>query len=210
MSDNYQTLAFDSIEPEDAASVAEQSIRWLIANSYISEELSDCVYGSKDGLGHKPGGRWREIVDEQEDQRLWNVWASRTGKPPPQASERLADFLRLQINGVEASSKRSAHCSGENCEASVSGVCPACGVSSVPTSDLNELAEYWWNEGASRLQCPECSVSSSLQDWDWQPHWAFSEAALTFWNWPPISASAVTQLSEALNNIRIRQIVGRL
>jgi hypothetical protein len=106
MSDNYQTLAFDSIDESEAVSAAERAIQWMIANGYVCAERTDCVYGSEDGLGHRPGPRWRELVDESEEQRLWDLWSRRTGQPAPIAAEMVDQFLPLAINGLEATTGR--------------------------------------------------------------------------------------------------------
>lgn len=209
MSDNYQTFAFDSIDEKDAHAVADHAIRWLVSRGYIADALSECSYGS-DGLGHKPCPNWREIIDEVELQRLWNVWSARTGKPSPSAHEDIERFLALQINGVEASRRRSVHTSGQNCGPGLEGTCPGCKAKFEPDFDLAELAGRWWEREAVALACPSCLVESRLEDWDWQPDWAFAEAAVTFWNWPPICAEAISDLSTALGSVRIRRIDGRL
>lgn len=209
MSDNYQVLAFDSIEENAAQAIAHQAIGWLIARGCVCEVQSDSAYGP-DGLGHRPGSHWREIVDFDEEQCRWAEWSERTGRAVPSAADSFDDFLTLKINGVAASSQRSVHHSGENCRPEPEGVCPTCNVKSAPEVDLGELAERWWRRETCELVCPSCMVTSRLEDWDWQPDWAFAEASLTFWNWPPISAEVISRMSAALGGVRVRRVDGRL
>jgi hypothetical protein len=76
--------------------------------------------------------------------------------------------------------------------------------------DVAELAGRWHEREPVELECSTCLVRSRLEDWDWQPDWAFAQASMTFWNWPPISADAIKSLSAALGGIRIRRVEGKL
>src|SRR5262245_13292061 len=121
LGDNYHVLAFDSIVEKAAERTADQAVHWLISRGYICEAVSECAYG-EDGRGHKAGPEWLEIADEAEMQRLWSIWSKRTGQPAPSASETLGEFLALEINGVQASSRRGVHTAGENCSPTEEGI----------------------------------------------------------------------------------------
>lgn len=211
MSENHQVLAFDSIQEEAAPDTIERAVTWLISNGYVCEALSECALGSEGGLGHRPGPNWRDVVDLEEEQRRWDLWGKALGRTPPDASEVLGDFLRLSTNCVETKKTRSVETAlGLTYQAS-RPVCPACrNQTPEQVDELVVLIDRWWECERVEMECPTCRVSSRLEDWDWQPVWAFAQASMTFWNWPPISGDAIKRLSTALGGIRIRHLEGRL
>jgi hypothetical protein len=211
MSDSFQVLAFDSIEEEAATSTAELAVSWMISNRYISAIPSKCVYGSEGGLGHSPGKHWQEFVDVAELQSEWDHWGKDHGQSPPDAAETLADFLTLATNGVEAHGRRGVESAMSYAHSETCAVCPSCGNKMCKqVAEISEFAARWQAHELVELECPTCLAKSRLEDWDWQPDWAFAQASITFWNWPPISADAINRLSAALGGIRIRRIEGGL
>src|SRR5690348_5122512 len=89
MSDGYQRIGIDQIDPGSAERIVERALHWLIERGCIMEDLSNCSYGTKDGRAHLPGPNWREIIQDPEAQarldaeeaQLWKDWSAGTGKP---------------------------------------------------------------------------------------------------------------------------------
>jgi len=40
--------------------------------------------------------------------------------------------------------------------------------------EVSELAARWHGREPVELECPACRQRSRLEDWDWQPDWAFA------------------------------------
>jgi hypothetical protein len=214
MGDYFQTLAFDSIEEEAGAGTARAAVSWMVSNGYVCESLSECVYGSKDGLGHEPGPNWRGIIDLAEWQRRSDRAKKRPVPPQIRHNFResaLDDFLAFKINGLEAHGRRGVETAMQFTNPEARPVCPTCGNrTSKPIDEVSEFAARWHQRERIELKCPACLVRSRIEDWDWQPDWAFAQASMTFWNWPPISDDAIKRLSAALGGVRIRRLKGKL
>jgi hypothetical protein len=212
MSDSYQELAFDNVASSDANSVATSAIGWMVMKGYVSHHLSDCVYGAQGKLGHAPGPNWRLIIDETRRWRGLVRVSDFAGTPPPGYDPRndQLQFPNIFPNGVSARVGRTVCQAGENWSGYEAGKCPACNQELDPGVDLDALAGAWFEGLECKIECPSCQVASRLEDWDLQPYWAFAEASLTFWNWPPLSAWFVSDLSHALAHTRIRHVVGHV
>lgn len=207
MSDSFQHLAFDTVLPDDAAAVGDKALRWLIAAEYVSAFKTECAY-SEDWLGHTPGPRAAEIVDVSREFR---------GLRRPQhtftAEEAMADTAMGKINGVHVGVGRLVLTAGQNISGLDGGVCPSCKARTA-FDDLDDVlsqhAAAWFDREPSDLTCDACGRRSRLEDWDFEPYWAFSEVGLTFWNWPILSERFIAELQQAIGVSRVRQIIGRL
>jgi len=187
MSDNFQILAFDTVTTGEAPGVVETALGWMKAEGIIDSTPTDCVLG--ESFGFRPGPNWSDVVEHPGN---------------------LRGFLTLWTNGVHAEARRVVCAFGELLTGFRTGVCPACGAEAEPQKDIVELAAAWYERRDSDLQCPICSTASRLEDWDFQPFWAFAEAAVTFWNWPPLSEKFIANLVTRLSVPRVRHVVGRL
>jgi hypothetical protein len=207
VSDSYQHLAFDTVSASDGAAVGDKALRWMIAAEYVSAFKTECAY-SEDLLGHSPGPRAVEAVDVTREFR---------GLRRPQhtftAEEAIADTAMGRINGVHIGIGRLVLTAGQNVSGLDGGVCPSCKARAA-SDDLDDiLAEHaaaWFDRKPSDLTCDACGAPSRLEDWDFEPYWAFSEVALTFWNWPILSEHFIIELKKAIAVPRVRQIIGRL
>ncbi len=189
MSDNFQTLAFDTVRAAEIQKVARIGLDWMIARGFVRADQTDCVYAADNGLGHRPGPNWRQIVYEARDFD--------------------DDFLRLAVNGVHAAIGKGVYNAAEYSN-DAKGACPACGEVPDPQFDYLPLAEAWFNGAVVSVPCPLCSTTSLLEDWDFQPCLAFAEGALKFWNWPLLSEEFKKDLLRILSLSRLRHLVGHL
>ncbi len=59
-----------------------------------------------------------------------------------------------------------------------------------------------WYEGddAVTFPCPDCGKPERLVDWAGEFPWGFGNLGFTFWNWPPLSASFVREVTELLGH----------
>jgi hypothetical protein len=211
MSDGYQMLCFDTIKEQQAQHVTDATLSWMKEAGFIASTTEYCVYDG-DGHGYRPGPNWVSIVD---DTRRWRGLVRSDdfidSNPPPGARPyKLANFLELTRNGVHARVGREVCGAGENVSAFTGGICPSCKNESGLNVEIGELAADWHFGAEVTVECSRCGSASRLEDWDFQPFWAFAEAALTFWNWPPLSEPFVRDLARQVSVPRLRHIVGHL
>lgn len=89
--------------------------------------------------------------------------------------------------------------------------CPSC------KHRIDEATDKWmsavraWYEGDDRaaFSCPGCRRKASLNDWDGPWPWAFGHIGFTFWNWPPLKESFVSEVAKALGH-RTRLVRGHI
>ena len=74
---------------------------------------------------------------------------------------------------------------------------------------VSEAIGDWHAGGDGRSACPACGRSLALNDWDWDPAWAFGCLGLRFWNWPPLRPSFVAEIASRLGH-RVVMVTGRL
>jgi hypothetical protein len=66
----------------------------------------------------------------------------------------------------------------------------------------------WYEGGSGEVTRAHCGRDVGLNDWRWDPTWAFGCLGFTFWNWPPLRDSFVTEASRLLGH-RIAVVVGK-
>lgn len=217
MSDNYQRLGIDRIDPASAERIVGRALHWLIERGYIMPDLSDCAYGPKYGLAHLPGPNWREIIqnpeaearlDAENAQRL-AAWSARTGKPVKLFLE-VSGFPARHPCGVHGAAGREVIHPGGNYDPDLEGQCPVCYARMKLPDDYNDLVSSWYEGMETLLECATCQARSTLEDWDWQPGWAFAQASITFWNWPELSLGFMDELSAVLGGARLRRVFAHL
>jgi hypothetical protein len=198
MSDSYQTLALDTVTANEAPAVIDIALNWMKAEGFILHRPEGCVFGS--GTGFRPGPNWQRIIDDP------GTWARPVGSGKCWSD----NFLTLAANGVQADASRVVHQSGGNLSGFRSAPCPSCGKAVYLQEEMSQLAGEWFEGSAVDILCPFCSARARLEDWDLQPHWAFANAALTFWNWPSLSGAFRAALTKTLGVSRLRHLFGRL
>lgn len=89
----------------------------------------------------------------------------------------------LLLSGLEIVTERRVFHTGDN---GIDGIrCPACGVKHRP-DDLpwGDVVEAWFSGNAGdHMVCPDCNVSRSIVDWEFDSPWGFGNLAFGFWNW---------------------------
>ena len=60
-------------------------------------------------------------------------------------------------------------------------------------------AWYEWDDAVT-FPCPDCGKPERLVDWEGEFPWGFGNLGFTFWNWPPLSASFVREVTELLGH----------
>ena len=217
MGDNYQRIGIDRIDPAAAERIVGRALHWLIERGYIMEDLSDCAYGPKDGLAHLPGPNWRDIIQNPEAQvriaaenaQRLAEWSARTGKLVKPFLE-VSGFEARHPCGVHAEAGREVVHAGGNYDPDLDGRCPACNAKMKWQENYTDLVVSWHEGMETLLECATCKASSKLEDWDWQPGWAFAQASITFWNWPELSRSFIDELSGVLGGARLRRVFAHL
>ncbi|HEV7693269.1 MAG TPA: hypothetical protein VGO52_20715 [Hyphomonadaceae bacterium] len=208
MGDGVQKLAFDTVDASEAPTLVANAVSWMIAQGYIGEAQKEFEWS--DDLSHPPGPNWRDIVDDARRWRgLINTRDLNLTPPPGARPYDMAQFLETRPNGVKASAERMVCDAGENWTGFEFGICPACDQEVGLDAQVNDCCAPWFEGEACTLTCPSCGAVSRLEDWDLQPFWAFSNAALLFWNWPALSEAFVRNLADALGGLRVRHIVGK-
>lgn len=208
MTDNAQCLAFDTVDNAEAQAVVLRAVGWMIVQGYVGEARQDSYWDND--LSHPPGPNWQFIVD---DTRRWRglIRASDLAGPAPPGArpDEISRFLEIQPNGVTTSTGRTICSPGQNADAFEIGICPACRTEVSLGYQVEELCGLWFEGQSCTLTCSACGAASRLEDWDLQPYWAFTNAALTFWNWPSLSEAFTRNLASALGGLRIRHTVAR-
>lgn len=89
--------------------------------------------------------------------------------------------------------------------------CPRCGWATDPEQTvlddvegpwevLMETIGEWHSGGSGVLDCPRCRGGVELNDWHWDPPWAFGCLGFTFWNWPDFSPEFLRKFSAKLGH----------
>jgi hypothetical protein len=191
MSENYETIADVEATEDEAESLGQSVLSWLIDSGIVVAEASDCVAG---GSGHAPGPRWADAVSDPS-----------LGRP------------HLWANGLEVDVGRSWFHAGEFGVEEVT--CPYCDTVTQLGDDGGEPPSAWqpfsraikeYHEGGQGvLDCPACKRPVGLNAWTWGPPTAFGELGFTFWNWPLLSPKFIAELSRRLGHRTVR-VDGRL
>lgn len=183
MGDWFQRLADVQATGDEAAALGADLVKWLLKTEVVAgEPVDECVLG---GTGYRPGRRYAEaLADPAED------W-----------------FLKFQINGVEVVTERTVFDAGQG---ELCVLCPRC-LNEVEFDDVIEpgIAEWWSGAGNGDRACPRCGARSALNEWDWQPPWAFGYLGLEFWNWPPLSERFIDATGKRLGH-RLVPVLGKL
>ena len=195
MGDSFQTIADVEAVEAEATALAASVIGWLAGAGIIAGDPADFVLGT--GRGYPPGPHYAAAVTRPD------------GTLP-----------RLLSRGVEV---RTAKTVFYPVQAEVGPVaCPRCGHSIVledpATGEITAhwepfsyALDKWWACEPGTVICPQCRLASDLNRWHWTGNWPIAVGffGLTFWNWPTLSQSFITQVSAHLGH-RVVVTRGRL
>lgn len=170
MGDDFQILVDKDVLEDEAPRSAERVREWLVSRRIVAPELSDCALG---GPGHRPGPWHARVLDDPSSQAL-----------------------DAETNGVQLQVGRNVFWT--NFE---DLTCRACEHRFAPAEGWSEAVEAW-SEGddAVTFACPRCGRPERLADWDGEFPWGFGHLGLTFWNWPPLSASFMREVAGLLGH----------
>jgi hypothetical protein len=110
------------------------------------------------GAGHAPGQRYTDAVSDEHPA-----------------------LLETRPNGLEVVTGRTVF----NPIGADRVACPRCHTAAA-WDGVEDAIDEWHAGGDGRRACPVCGHTVALNDWDWEPRWAFGCLGLTFWNWPPL------------------------
>jgi hypothetical protein len=153
--------------------MAAQLASWLIKTGIISGDANaDCVLS---GTGYPPGPRYHDAVTTAGTDR----------------------FLSLRTNGMALVTGRTVFYGDPGADVS----CPGCGTQIRFAEVIVPAMEEWHTgTGSGCRPCPQCGMRHSLNEWRWQPPWAFGYLGAEFWNWPPLSTVFVLHVSSRLGH----------
>jgi len=129
LTDFAQIVVDTEVSAEQAPELANVVRAWLVGERIIEREEGDSVLN---GVGHRPGVRYRTAIQENND----------------------SDFLNLWTNGVKlAVGRRVFHAGGNGIELG----CDACGSSFEPNESWYDAADAWFNgDDLVAFPCPSC------------------------------------------------------
>ena len=170
MGDDTEKLVAEEVPAGEAPTLAEKLVDWLISREIIQPEKTDSVLGSEEG-GYPPGPNWSEAVDD------WN-------RSPGE----------LRTNGLEVITERRVFYAR-----ALDVYCPACDTEQFDRPEVMETVGEWHegNDDAS-IVCRECEQEVPLEDWEFDPPWAFGHLGLVFYNWPALSEAFIRACEDQL------------
>jgi hypothetical protein len=184
--DNFQIIADVEAEEAEAPELAASVVSWLAGAGIIAGDPTDCVLGT--GPGYPPGPHYAAAVTSPDGM-----------------------LLRLWTNGVEVHTTKTVFCPVQGEVGPVA--CPRCGhlmvLEDPATGEMtahwdpfSDALGQWWAGEPGTVTCPQCQQPCGLNDWHWIGDWpiAVGFLGLTFWNWPPLSQSFITQVATHLGH----------
>jgi hypothetical protein len=184
--DNFQIIADVDAAEAEASALAASVVSWLAGAGIIAGDPADCVLGT--GPGYPPGPQYAAAVTTPDGM-----------------------LLRLRANGVEVHTTKTVFFPVQGELGPVA--CPGCGQGMVLEDPATGQAtahwepfsgalDKWWAGEPATVTCPQCQRASGLNDWHWTGDWPIAVGFLgfTFWNWPALSRSFITQIGTHLGH----------
>lgn len=148
---------------------AKEILDWLISIDVVKTELSDCVLGSESGYAISNGAK--NITPYPEDLPF-----------------------DLITNGLEINLERQIFHTGEG--ALEECICPNCNEN--VASENYFFCDEWFDRNRDIILCPHCNFPSEIHEFKFQPEWGFSNLGFTFWNWPELNESFISEFRKRL------------
>jgi hypothetical protein len=182
VSDHTITIIDRDVHPDEAESLAQSIVDWLVESEIVERELTDCVLGGS-GKGHRPARNFMRVTGQPEDPKVSNM--------------NHAEFHRWVTNGLQITLGRHMTVSGEG--SYEVAICPECSAGQEVFDEAwNQAGTEWIETGIGLLACEDCGRSTNVSDWGHREPIGFGALSLQFWNWPPPFAD------EFLDEIRRR------
>lgn len=77
--------------------------------------------------------------------------------------------------------------------------CPCCD-SPVGMDEMSAIIGAWYDGDSTPQACPVCDGGVGINDWAWDPAWAFGHLGFTFHSWPALSREFVATVAGRLGH----------
>jgi hypothetical protein len=168
----FQILADIDAAPSEATHLAAKTVEWLVLAEIIVPDRTDCVLSAD--FGYAPGARHADAVANP------HLYSPSFG-----------------ADGVDVRTGRTVFHGGQSGIDRIS--CPHC-ATAASWDAVSDTIDVWFDTGLGDHQCATCGGAAGLNDWRWEPPWAFGYFGLQFWNWPELSPSFIAELSGRLGH----------
>ena len=183
MGDWFQSIVDVEASEAEARGLADRVVGWLIVEGIVVDQRTDCTLGDS---GHAPGSNYPAAVVEPWD-----------------------GLLTTRPNGMEVEIGRRVFHPGQG--GTDRATCPFCLKVNVLQEertyeltprweDFSDAISSWYEGGTGELRCTDCQRIVTLNEWRWEPPWAFGFLGFTFWNWPQLLDTFVADVSRILKH----------
>jgi hypothetical protein len=170
MSDHSISIVPKTSEYANNKIKAKEILDWLISLDVVKPEVSECVLGSDNGYSISEGAK--NVTKYPEDLPY-----------------------DLITNGLEINLDRQIFHTGEvgmeYC------ICPNCN-DNIANEDWSFL-DTWYEQKSNNITCSLCNTSTDIHQFAISPEWGFSNLGFTFWNWPELNDSFISEFRKRLN-----------
>lgn len=167
---SYQTLADVEAGPDEAERLAAAIIRWLVSAEIVLPEVVESV--GRKGRPH-------------------------TGHVP---GPRFADALvtpEYQPDVMSVVTTRTVFHPGTYLSDHIT--CPSCGLR-LGQDDMSDIVNQWYDGGDGIRGCARCGRSNGINEWVWDPPWAFGHLGFEFVCWPTLRPDFVAEMADRLGH----------
>jgi phage FluMu protein Com len=179
----FQRVVDQDASLDEAQELAAKILEILIDQEIIEAKLKECGL-SGNRMGYPPGPNFEQIVDNPD-----------------------CGIHELKVNGLQIIVERTVFEPGQG---KLELICPQCkSRNSVDRAWADAVTEWYSNIGDGILRCPHCNYIRAVTEWYYEPVIAFGNLGFEFWNWPPLSKSFLTYLSQQLAH-RTVYVTGKL
>lgn len=178
MSDYYETIVDRDALVRRAADEAAFVVKWLVAQKIIVGKPDDECVPRDEAPGYRAGPEAEMATDGQscEDIRTSDGWVG------------MSVLIGRRFFEGDLSSE-------------IEVFCPSCRAKSAAKKPWKLAADNWLNgKSPYQVKCQRCGLSTKITEWVCDPPNVFGNVGFRFWNWPPLSASFLSRLSQSLGH----------
>lgn len=151
--------------------VIKNILEWLVSSKIIEAEITDCILGKTGGYRGSEG--LKRIV--QNPEALNTLW-------------------KHQTFGLEIVNEKNVFDTGENALESMT--CSNC--NSKYDVEVYDIITIWWDTEETDVVCTACGKIYDINEYLFDPQWAFSDLGFKFWNFPQFSSQFVGEFQSRL------------
>jgi ribosomal protein S27E len=181
MGDTSISIVPQNVNRKQAKKLSDKVVAYLIERKIISPYKSDCVLGEESG--YPPGTKYKEALEESNNH-----------------------FLELRTNGLQIVDNRQVFYANGVDEIK----CPNCGTNNIESEWGEALDEWVNNTGNDKIKCLGCGHSFSIEEYIFEPAWAFGELGFTFWNWYGVFKESFLKDIEAVIGCKLKIVHSKL